>query len=90
MEIGVGAFGFCRYLTTVIIPESVTEIGENAFAGCRKLTINRPEGSCDERYAKENNIPFELAQDKSANARRGTSSGTANPKGFFGRLFSEK
>ena len=42
----------------VVIPEGVTSIGEDAFYGCKNLTIHCPVGSCAERYAKEYNIPF--------------------------------
>ena len=37
-NIGVGAFGFCRKLTSITIPFSVTTIGANAFVVCEKLT----------------------------------------------------
>lgn len=39
-RIGAGSFNsqkLCDYLTTVTIPASVTEIGDNAFRGCHKL-----------------------------------------------------
>ena len=37
-NIGVGAFGFCRKLTSITIPSRVASIGANAFAVCEKLT----------------------------------------------------
>ena len=48
----------CVYLTDIVIPASVTEIGTGAFRDCHKLTIHAPAGSYAEQYAKENNIPF--------------------------------
>ena len=43
----------------VVIPESVTVIGEKAFSFCaNNLTIHAPAGSYAEQYAKEHNIPF--------------------------------
>lgn len=46
----------------VTIPESVTEIEDFAFDGCKKLTIHAPAGSAAEQYAKENGIRFEAAR----------------------------
>ena len=43
-SIGEWAFGDCRGLTSVTIPESVTSIGDNAFYCCRGLTsVTIPE-----------------------------------------------
>jgi len=57
-KIGARVFKGCVYLTDVVIPDSVTEIGQEAFADCHKLNIHAPTNSCAEQYAKENNIPF--------------------------------
>lgn len=46
-------------LTQVLIPESVTSIGENAFKNQTAITIYGLEGSYAETYARENNIPFD-------------------------------
>ena len=44
----------------VTIPDSVTEIGEEAFTGCGELVLRITEGSCAEEYAQENGIPYSL------------------------------
>ena len=45
-------------LISIIIPDSVTEIGENAFAYCPNLTLTVPRNSYAAEYAKANNIPY--------------------------------
>ncbi len=57
-SIGNGAFSGCCRLTSVTIPDSVTSIGWDVFERCVKITIVCSAGSCAEKYAKENNIPF--------------------------------
>ena len=57
-SIGSYAFFGCAELPEITIPSSVTSIGENAFFICDKLTIYCVRGSCAEKYAKENDIPF--------------------------------
>lgn len=45
VNIGAGAFGYCKSLTSIFIPEGVTRIGHLVFYGCRSLTsVNIPEG----------------------------------------------
>ena len=62
-SIGDGAFSSCESLTSITIPDSVTSIGKDAFlafAACREVTIRGEAGSYAEKYAKKNNIPFEV------------------------------
>ena len=61
-EIGQEAFRDCANLTSITIPKGVTEIGWGAFKDCENLTIHAPAGSAAERYAEENDIPFEAAR----------------------------
>ncbi|MBQ4051821.1 MAG: hypothetical protein IJD13_09325 [Oscillospiraceae bacterium] len=42
----------------IVIPEGVTGICEEAFAGCSGLIVHAPKDSFAEKYAKENGIPF--------------------------------
>lgn len=58
IRIGARAFAGCVFMTDICLPASVTEIGEDAFKDCHKLTIHAPAGSSAEAYAKENDIPF--------------------------------
>ncbi|MBR3612163.1 MAG: leucine-rich repeat domain-containing protein [Bacteroidaceae bacterium] len=41
-SIGNGAFNYCQKLTDIVIPNSVTSIGEEAFYGCGLTSINIP------------------------------------------------
>ena len=45
-------------MISIIIPDSVTEIGENAFAYCPNLTLTVPRNSYAAEYAQANNIPY--------------------------------
>ena len=46
------------YVTKVVIPESVTSIGNNAFYKCDNIMIYGYKNSYAEIYADEHNIPF--------------------------------
>ncbi len=54
------SFENCESLKEVVISPSVTEISENAFAGCENFTIYCYSGSYAQKYAQENNIPYLL------------------------------
>lgn len=58
-KIGENAFWECENLEKVKIPINVEEIGENAFLDSKKVEIITPKNSYAEKYAKENNIPFQ-------------------------------
>jgi len=61
--IGDRAFYGCTSLHSITIPPSVTVIGDglwgNTFYNCPNLTMYGAHGSEAERYAQENNIPFQ-------------------------------
>lgn len=60
-KIAGGAFSNCKYVDSVIVPDSVTEIEKYAFSKCSdQLVIKCHAGSYAKTYAKENNIPFEI------------------------------
>ena len=62
VEIASGAFENAETLSWVRLPNSVTAIGKNAFAGCSpQLTLLGGEGSVTQTYAKNNNISFVAA-----------------------------
>lgn len=52
-----GAFASC-FLTSIVIPDSVTFIGDEAFSGLPDLTLTVPRNSYALEYAKANNIPY--------------------------------
>lgn len=52
-SIGARAFGGCRNLRRVIIPESVNEIADNTFSGTRCLVVYCEAGSYAQQYAEE-------------------------------------
>ena len=54
------AFFGCSNLADISIPYSVSEIGFAVFKNCDNLTIKCYSGSTVEKYAKDNNIKYEL------------------------------
>lgn len=62
-KISSGAFSDCKALTSVSIPESVTEIATDAFPDTA-LCIKGVKGSYAELFAAEQNIPFALNEVK--------------------------
>lgn len=61
------AFSCCSSLTSVIIPESVTSIGEYAFDNCPLLEIYGYSDSYAKAYAENNSIKFCLMGDIDGN-----------------------
>lgn len=60
--IGTNTFKGCTNLTEITIPESVVNIGKDAFAYCSKVTLHVIMDSYGEKYAKENNISFQMLE----------------------------
>nr|WP_303156286.1 leucine-rich repeat domain-containing protein [uncultured Prevotella sp.] len=64
---GSGAFEYCRSLTNINIPNSVTTIGEYAFDGCKSLVnINIPNSVTtieDGAFYDCENLPSHIKSD---------------------------
>lgn len=59
-KIGNWAFAGCTSLTHVIVPESVTEIGEFSFQDCNeKIVLSVRKDSFAMKYAKEYGLTYE-------------------------------
>ena len=58
ISIGRYAFVRCGDLESIIIPDSVTEIADNAFEGCDKLVVYAAPGSYAAEYAVAHGIPL--------------------------------
>ena len=59
--VGELAFYHCPALSSLSIPESVSFIGEDAFAKCSSLTLTVPWGSYAEEYCKSNYYKYVYA-----------------------------
>lgn len=57
------AFSYCRKLTSLIIPNSVTSIGSGAFEGCKSLTIYCEAMSAENMSWWDNDIYYPLVWD---------------------------
>ena len=57
-SIGARAFYSCSKLTSVVIPASVTMIGEDAFGWCPTVVLTVTEGSYGEAYAREHKLTY--------------------------------
>lgn len=59
VSVGAEAFANCQHISGVTVPNSVTDIGKNAFGGDFSLkAMFGVRGSSAENYAKANGIPF--------------------------------
>ena len=58
LQIGGGAFQNCDGLETLVLPETVEEIAEDAMDGCENLTIEAPTGSFAATFALNHEIPY--------------------------------
>lgn len=59
-----GAFEGCESLSSVAIPEGITEIAEDAFEDSPELQLRGTEGSAAQAYALAHQLPFEVLRGK--------------------------
>ena len=68
--IGTGSFYQCTALKEIVVPDSVTEIGQYALSfadvndeiSVYPLTIKGGKGSAAQKYAKENDLDFQITE----------------------------
>ena len=63
-SIATVAFQECDFMTEIIIPDSVTEIGHGALPEFNNLICRGGEGSCAQEYCKQNGITFEVMKNE--------------------------
>ncbi len=82
-SIGFAAFAAIDDLQSVMIPDSVREIGERAFEGSNNATISVKHGSYAEKWAQENGVRHDVFMSDGSKRRGETSSipGMLTPKG---------
>lgn len=66
-------------LETITLGRSITEIGADAFSGCRNVKIRCYENSVAHRYAQDNSIPFELINENLGNVNIYCGNGRIEP-----------
>ena len=59
-KLGEGCFCDCRSLKEINIPDSVEEIGADAFKYCENVTLHVKKGSYAEKYAIDNNVKYTI------------------------------
>lgn len=59
-KLGEGCFCDCRSLKDINIPDSVEEIGADAFKYCENVTLHVKKGSYAEKYAIDNNVKYTI------------------------------
>lgn len=61
-KVGTSVFSYAEKLSTVVFPESVTEIKDETFKACNYAVIYTPQGSFAEEYANRNFIKVDTAR----------------------------
>lgn len=57
LSIGDSAFANCRFLSEIIVPDSVISIGDHAFPGSPRVVVICPQGSFAAAWADAHGIP---------------------------------
>ena len=55
-QIGPRAFAYCKDLNVIVLPDSITLIADDAFAGCGKIVIVCGQDSYAAQYAAEHHL----------------------------------
>lgn len=81
--IGTNAFKGCTNLIEITIPESVVNIGKDAFGYCSNALLLVIADSYGEKYAKENNISFQVLETEHSFIPIETKEPTCTEKGYI-------